>query len=156
MARPVCFSESLFLPLALPLALLPLWCPWRLCVLQPLALRGCAAACVLNRRLSCSEGRKQDLISEMKSTLRNTVSPRKRPPDLPAALLLHFCRLDLQPETLAVRFTEPLHNLLLLLPWKRAVMRSHAPSGKFGSCFNRNCFSFRLCLVDFLFCLCHR
>lgn len=53
-------------------------------------------------RLSRSVGKKQDILLEMKSTPLNIISPRKRPPDLPVALLLRFCRLHLQPETLAV------------------------------------------------------
>lgn len=47
-------------------------------------------------------GRKQDIILEMKSTVVNIISQRKWPHDLRMVLLFHFCRLDFQPETLAV------------------------------------------------------
>lgn len=46
----------------------------------------------------------------MKSTPLNIISPRKRPPDLPVALLLRFRRLHLQPETLAASHRRRCHG----------------------------------------------
>lgn len=83
-----------------------------------LLFAGAQLHAVTLRRESHSEllcGRKQDIILEMKSTVLNIISQRKRPHDLPTVLLFHFADLiSSQKRSLCLNFTELLHNVLLL------------------------------------------
>lgn len=83
----------------------------------------------------------------MKSTVGNIISPRKRPPDLPVALPLHFCRRYCsRRRRLSLAFTQlPLN--LLLLPRKR-LRRRHQPVVQYPSGFDRKCFSVRFWAVE--------